>query len=90
MTAFDYEATANAQVVLKDVSVTYVETPEAVADQADAVVLATEWSQFVTLDWKQLATTMKTPVLFDGRNVLDPTQLRADGFTYYCIGRADS
>ncbi|MGN6372066.1 MAG: UDP-glucose dehydrogenase family protein [Solirubrobacteraceae bacterium] len=55
--------------------------------QADAVVLVTEWPEFVELDWKQVAQAMRGKVVIDGRNVLDAEQLRAAGLVYEGIGR---
>lgn len=85
--AFDYEATANAKKVLGD-AVEYVDVPLAVAVGSDAVILATEWPQFKKLDWNAVHDAMKTPVLFDGRNVLTPKRMREEyHFTFYSIGR---
>jgi UDPglucose 6-dehydrogenase len=47
----------------------------------------TEWNEFRTPDLAQLKTLLKTPVIFDGRNVLDPAKVATAGFTYFCIGR---
>jgi UDPglucose 6-dehydrogenase len=57
------------------------------AEGADALFLVTEWNEFRTPDLKRLKATMRSPILFDGRNVLDPEQVREEGFTYYGIGR---
>jgi UDPglucose 6-dehydrogenase len=57
-------------------------------DGADAAVLVTEWPQFAELDWAEAAARMARPLLFDGRNFLDPATLRAAGFEYEGIGRA--
>ena len=57
------------------------------AEGADALFLMTEWNEFRGPDLKRLKNLMRTPVLFDGRNILDPTQAREEGFTYYGIGR---
>ena len=54
---------------------------------ADAAVLVTEWPQLAELDWSEAAGRMRTALLIDGRNMLDPTALRAAGFTYEGIGR---
>jgi UDPglucose 6-dehydrogenase len=56
-------------------------------DGADAAVLITEWPEFAEIDWPAAAKRMKTPLLVDGRNFLDPETLRAAGFTYEAIGR---
>jgi len=68
-------------------------TVELVADHyqaaagADALFLVTEWAEFRQPDWAHLKSLMKTPVLFDGRNVWDAEKARAAGFTYYGVGR---
>jgi UDPglucose 6-dehydrogenase len=54
---------------------------------ADAAVLVTEWPQLAELDWTEAAGRMRTPLLVDGRNMLDPAALRTAGFTYEGIGR---
>jgi UDPglucose 6-dehydrogenase len=60
--------------------------PEALAG-ADAVVLVTEWPEFRDIDWATAAATMRSPVLVDGRNFLDPGEVRAAGLSYEGIGR---
>jgi UDPglucose 6-dehydrogenase len=57
-------------------------------DGADAAVVVTEWPQLAQLDWRAAAGRMRNPLLIDGRNMLDPDELRAAGFTYEGIGRA--
>jgi UDPglucose 6-dehydrogenase len=57
-------------------------------DDADAAILVTEWPEFAQLDWADAADRMANPLLIDGRNFLDPEQLRGAGFTYEGIGRA--
>ncbi len=59
---------------------------EAIAG-ADAVVLVTEWAEFLALDWEQVAATMAGRVVLDGRNALDPAIIRAAGLAYEGIGR---
>lgn len=54
---------------------------------ADCLAIVTEWNEFRTPDLNQLRVALKTPVIFDGRNVLDPVKTPAAGFKYYCIGR---
>jgi UDPglucose 6-dehydrogenase len=56
-------------------------------DGADAAVLVTEWPEFAEIDWAEAAKRMKTPLIVDGRNFLDPATLEAAGFTYEGIGR---
>jgi UDPglucose 6-dehydrogenase len=64
-------------------------SPEKVAENADAVVLVTEWPQYRDLDWESIAAVMRTPVLLDGRNALDGTRLRRIGFRYMGIGSVE-
>jgi len=54
---------------------------------ADALVLVTEWHEFRRPSFERLKALMKQPVLFDGRNIWSPSEVRAAGFTYYGIGR---
>ena len=54
---------------------------------ADAAVIVTEWPEVVELDWAEAADAMRTRLVVDGRNALDPAELRALGFTYEGIGR---
>ena len=63
-------------------------SPEAAADGADAVVIVTEWPELTAVDWASVAASMRTPVLIDGRNLLDPTLMEAAGLQYEGIGRA--
>jgi UDPglucose 6-dehydrogenase len=56
-------------------------------DGADAAILVTEWPEFADLDWRAAAERMANPLLIDGRNFLDPEQLRAAGIAYEGIGR---
>jgi UDPglucose 6-dehydrogenase len=63
------------------------ESAEQALEGADAAILVTEWSEFADLDWASLAGRMANPLLIDGRNYLEPAQLRAAGFAYEGIGR---
>jgi UDPglucose 6-dehydrogenase len=55
--------------------------------KADAVAILTEWGEFIELDLKRVKSALKTPVIFDGRNIYNPTKLRELGFKYYGVGR---
>jgi UDPglucose 6-dehydrogenase len=57
------------------------------ADGTDAVLLLTEWNEFKQLDMERVRARMRQPVLLDGRNVYEPEELRAAGFTYAGVGR---
>jgi len=57
------------------------------AEGADALALVTEWHDYRRPNFARLRSIMRTPVLVDGRNVWEPSQVRAAGFTYYGVGR---
>lgn len=61
--------------------------PYTAADGAEALVIATEWKQFKSLDWGRLKSLMRSPIVFDGRNLLNPEEMRSLGFEYHSIGR---
>lgn len=54
---------------------------------ADALALVTEWNEFREPDFAKMRKLMRTPIVFDGRNIYNREQMRADGFTYYAVGR---
>jgi len=83
--AYDPVATENAKKILDNV--TYCDNPYAVAENADALILVTEWNEFKQLNMGWIAKSMRQPVLFDGRNIYDPERMRALGFTYRAVGR---
>nr|BFE70961.1 hypothetical protein GCM10020092_042620 [Actinoplanes digitatis] len=58
---------------------------EDVFDDSDAVVLVTEWAQYLDLDWAKLAPLMRTPVILDGRHCLDPGRLTKLGYRYLSL-----
>lgn len=55
---------------------------------ADALVIMTEWSAFKAPDFDLIAGSLRSPVIFDGRNLYDPEHMKAMGFTYMCIGKS--
>jgi UDPglucose 6-dehydrogenase len=59
---------------------------DAIVD-ADALLLVTEWNEFRTLNYKVIARLLKNKLIFDGRNLYEPTEMREFGFSYYSIGR---
>jgi UDPglucose 6-dehydrogenase len=84
--AFDPEATKTAKRVLGD-RITYVEKSYDALRGADALAVVTEWNEFREPDFKKMKALLKQPVVFDGRNIYSPGQMRALGFTYMSIGR---
>jgi UDPglucose 6-dehydrogenase len=83
--AYDPVAMHNAHQMLP--SITLCDSPYAVAEDADALILATEWNEFKHLDMQRIAQSMRKAVLLDARNIYDPTKLRDIGFIYYGLGR---
>ncbi|WP_371364942.1 UDP-glucose/GDP-mannose dehydrogenase family protein [Pseudomonas sp. QL9] len=89
--AFDPEAMSEAQRLYgHDERLTLMGTPEAVLGGSDALIVCTEWQQFKAPDFKLLASQLKAPVIFDGRNLYDPERLARYGFEYFPMGRGDS
>ncbi|MEE8385403.1 MAG: UDP binding domain-containing protein, partial [Dehalococcoidia bacterium] len=54
---------------------------------ADALVVCTEWNEFRAPDFDRLRTALRQPLVFDGRNLYSPDQMRRRGFQYYSVGR---
>jgi UDPglucose 6-dehydrogenase len=69
-------------------STTRHDTPIEALTGADAAIVVTEWPELLELPWQQAKQVMRRPVVFDGRNMLDPEQVHAAGFTYLAVGRA--
>jgi UDPglucose 6-dehydrogenase len=84
--AFDPIAEEEAQLVFAD-KVTYAKQPIEALQDVDAVLVLTEWQEVISLDWAAARSVMKTPVVIDGRNCLDPVHMRELGFIYQSIGR---
>jgi UDPglucose 6-dehydrogenase len=85
---YDPQAAVNAESVLgpRD-GVTYSATAFSALSGADALALVTEWDEFRDPDVARMQDAMKTPVIFDGRNLYDAQRMRDQGMTYYSIGR---
>ena len=83
---YDPIANDNIRALLGD-AIELADDPYAAAQGADAVVLITEWHQLRQPDYVRLRQAVRTPVLFDGRNVWDPVEARRAGFEYVGIGR---
>ena len=83
--AYDPVAEEQARKLVGGIS--FADSPLDAATGADAVVLVTEWSEFMNLDWKLMAEAMGGDLVIDGRNALDPVAVRAAGLVYEGIGR---
>ena len=84
--AFDPKAVDDAKFYFKD-KITYAKTAYDALDNADGLLLLTEWNEFRRPDFEKIKTMMKTPVIFDGRNQYDTKRLEEKGFEYHQIGR---
>ncbi|HLH13844.1 MAG TPA: UDP-glucose/GDP-mannose dehydrogenase family protein [Solirubrobacteraceae bacterium] len=82
-----YDPVAEEQARKLVTGVTFATSPLDAVRDADAVVLVTEWSELVALDWRQAADAMAGTLVIDGRNALDAHAVRAAGLTYEGIGR---
>ena len=67
--------------------ITYAENSYAALTGADALVIVTEWNEFREPDFARMRKVLRNPIIFDGRNLYNPEQIRAHGFTYISIGR---
>ncbi len=85
--AHDPEAMANVKALYGDL-ITLCDRPYGALEEADALVLVTEWQAFRNPDFELIKRLLKNPVIFDGRNVYDPKSMINMGFTYFGIGRA--
>ncbi|MEE9392848.1 MAG: UDP-glucose/GDP-mannose dehydrogenase family protein [Planctomycetota bacterium] len=81
----DPAAIESTRRVLGD-RVTYHEHPNDTLEGADALVIVTEWNEYAQPDFDHIKATLKTPVIFDGRNIYNRKTLEQRGFTYYGIG----
>jgi UDPglucose 6-dehydrogenase len=72
----------------QNLEITLANNPEELAQDCDALVLVTDWQEFLELDYELLADKMNNPVMIDGRNCLDPRNLEQAGFVYIGIGKS--
>jgi UDPglucose 6-dehydrogenase len=83
--AYDPVAMENAHNLLPAVEM--ASDPYLLAKSCDALMVLTEWNEFKNIDLERVREAMKMPVIYDGRNVYDPVEMRARGFTYRGVGR---
>lgn len=86
ITAFDPEAMPNVRRLMGN-RITFSDNQYKALEQADALIIATEWSEFRTPDFEQMAAKLKAGVIFDGRNLFDLSYVTELGFYYESIGR---
>jgi UDPglucose 6-dehydrogenase len=85
--AYDPQSMENSRAIFENVD--YCEDAYGTAEGADAIVLATEWNAFRALNFERIRKAMKVPNLIDLRNVYDPRRMKALGFYYSSVGRAE-
>jgi UDPglucose 6-dehydrogenase len=86
--AYDPVAMDEARRIYDGAShVSFAPTPTDACDGADALVIVTEWKEFRGQDFDTLRSKLRSPLLFDGRNLYDPALVRAAGLEYFSIGR---
>jgi UDPglucose 6-dehydrogenase len=61
--------------------------PYKLAKECDALMVVTEWNEFKQLDLEKVKSLLKSPVIYDGRNIYEPARMKEMGFTYRAIGR---
>lgn len=81
----DPKAMEKAKALLP--SVTYVEDMNEIAEDCDAIIVATEWDEFKKLDLERAKKTLTHPIMFDGRNLFDPVEMEKQGWVYKSVGR---
>ena len=85
--AYDPQAMENASS--ENLRIQLCDSPYQVAENADALVLTTEWNEFKQIDFKKIFSLMNQPIIMDGRNLWDAEALRAIGFEYFGVGRGN-
>ncbi|HAD48147.1 MAG TPA: UDP-glucose 6-dehydrogenase, partial [Idiomarina sp.] len=88
---FDPQALDNLKIEQLDTDTSgkihYCECAYQATENATALILCTEWKEFWAPDWDKLKQNLKTPMIFDGRNLFDPVDMAELGFVYRGIGR---
>ena len=86
--AYDPKGMSKARVIKAIADAKFASSALEAVTGAEALVIATDWNEFANVDLNELKKKMQTPIIFDGRNLLDPETMRQFGFHYYSIGRA--
>ena len=87
VSAFDPEASTNVKNLIGD-KITYTNSQYDALQNADALIIATEWSEFRTPEFDKITASLKNKAIFDGRNLFDLTIMKELGYHYESIGRA--
>jgi len=84
--AFDPKGIENTKKIFED-KIFYAKDAYNALEGADGLAIITEWNMFKSPDFDRIKETLKTPVIFDGRNLFDPDEIKGKGFEYFGIGR---
>ena len=89
LSLYDPKAVENVKLLFPEdpPRVVYAKSPFEAVEGANALALITEWDEFKKLDLEKIKELMANPIIIDGRNFFDPTEVRALGFEYYSVGR---
>ena len=88
VTAYDPVAMAEARhIYAGENRVRFADSPMAALEGADALAIVTEWKEFRSPDFERIKAVLRTPAIFDGRNLYEPAEVRKNGLEYYPIGR---
>jgi UDPglucose 6-dehydrogenase len=88
VTVYDPKAMEKAREVEAIAGAKFADSALEAAEGAEALIIATEWSEFANVDLEEVKKKMTTPIVFDGRNLFDPETMAKLGFHYHSIGRA--
>ena len=86
VSAYDPEGMEFARNLLSK-SVTLTKDKYSCLENADALIIFTEWNEFKDVDWTKVLESMKSNYVFDGRNMYDPSDIKSNGINYFSIGR---
>ncbi len=84
VSVYDPQAMDRTRKLYPDIR--YCADPYELADCAEALMIATEWAEFKSLDWARISRLMQRPLILDGRNLLDCREIERLGFEYYGVG----
>jgi UDPglucose 6-dehydrogenase len=84
---YDPVALQNAQSILNASTVRFCTDAYEAATEVDGLLICTEWNEFRNLNLEKVKSLMKMPILFDVRNIFEPSRMRKMGFRYFGIGR---
>ncbi len=87
ISAYDPQANANAAAALGSQGLRLCDHAYDALEGADALLICTEWNEFRSPDFERIRAALRSPLIFDGRNIFDPAMMRRHGFEYHSVGR---